>query len=382
MRSVRARGVILLALLLSTSAISVLKAANVSADQIQTRSLTLLTSTDGSTGGSTPSGVATYLANPNHQFKFTLPTAGTVGSIKFEYCTVAVQEACVAPTGMNAAAATYGSDTGSSVTGFSILAGATANSVIITRTAAAIAANANVVTTLNNVQNPSVANYTFFVRISSYASTNATGTAIDTGSVAASTSNPIILSGIMPESLIFCTGETIDLDPTTFLPLCSTATAGTIEFTTLFSTTATAFATSQMAASTNAGGGYTITVTGSTLMNGTTPIPNIAVAKTPSIGVSEFGMNLVRNQVATTPVGGDITPVSDADEFRAQALTGYDTPDTYKYVSGDSVADSGNTALGPTNSQRYTSTYMVNVAGNQLAGTYSTTLTYICTPTF
>ena len=71
-----------------------------------------------------------------------------------------------------------------------------------------------------------------------------------------------------------------------------------------------------------------------------------------------------------------------ADHRRAQALAGYNTTDIYKFVSGDAVANSGNDVLGPTNAQRYTATYMVNVAGNQLAGTYATTITYVCTPTF
>lgn len=369
----RVRGYSLITLVIASVAINVYGAITAQAAQITTRTLTLMTSNDGNTGGSTPGGTV------NHRFTFTLPTTQTLGSIKFEYCTIAVQEACVAPTGMNAAGASFGNETGSSITGFS-LASATANSVVISRTANST--SGNVAVQINNVQNPTPTNYTFYVRITSHATTNGTGAIGDSGSVAASTATQIILSGIMPESLVFCTGSTIGLNVTTLLPDCSTASTGLVNFTTLFSTTASAFATSQMAASTNASQGYTITVTGNTLMNGSTPIPNITTAKAPSIGVSEFGMNLVRNQIATTPVGEEITPISDAGDFRAQSLTGYNTTDTYKYVSGDAIANSGNSVLGPTNAQRYTATYMVNVAGNQLAGTYSTTLTYICTPTF
>lgn len=373
MRSVRVRGSLLIGLLFMATVGSVFSAATANAAQITSRSLTLLSSSDGLTGGSTPGGTV------NHKFTFTLPTSQTLGSIQFQYCTVAVQVACATPTGMNAATATFGNETGSTITGFS-LASATTNSVILKRTANTVSGAVTV--QINNVKNPTTANYTFYVRISSFASIDGTGTATDTGSVAASTANPIQLSGIMPESLVFCTGATIGINGTTSLPDCSTATAGTVSFTTLFSTTATAFATSQMAASTNAAGGYTITVNGSTLMNGTTPIPAITTAKAPSTGQSEFGMNLVQNQVSTTPVGNNITPVSNGNDFRAQALTGYNTTDTYKYVSGDAIANSGNGALGPSNTQLFTATYMVDVAGNQLAGNYSTTLTYICTPTF
>ena len=55
--------------------------------------------------------------------------------------------------------------------------------------------------------NPSVLG-TFFVRISTFNSFDATGSPIDRGTVAASTADPIELSGVMPESLVFCTGAT------------------------------------------------------------------------------------------------------------------------------------------------------------------------------
>jgi hypothetical protein len=45
-------------------------------------------------------------------------------------------------------------------------------------------------------------------------------------------------------------------------------------------------------------------------------------------------------------------------------------------------SDNGTGTGAPTDSQIFTSTYMVNVSGSQPAGSYTTTLTYICTPTF
>jgi hypothetical protein len=100
-------------------------------------------------------------------------------------------------------------------------------------------------------------------------------------------------------------------------------------------------------------------------------------------------MNLRANTTATSTVavGTDLTAASDGVNLKGQALGGYSTVDQFKFVSGDSVANSAydgasNNTLGPTNSQVYTASYAVNVAGNQLAGTYTTTLTYICTPTF
>lgn len=91
-------------------------------------------------------------------------------------------------------------------------------------------------------------------------STDTTGVVLHKETVAASTAEPIILDGTMPESLVFCTGETIGL--TSSVPDCGTATDGAISFNQLFSPIPTATATSQMAASTNAGSGYAITVNG------------------------------------------------------------------------------------------------------------------------
>lgn len=357
--------------LVFASSLSAYQAVNVDAAQITTRSLSLIAG-DGGDGGSLPGGTV------KHQFAFTIPSSDDVGSITFEYCTIAVQEACFGPTGLDSSTATFGGETGA--TGFSIQA-QTTNSVTLAR-ASASAATGAVSYTLDDVVNPTTPNETFFARISTYASLDGSGTAIDTGTVAASTANPIVLSGIMPESLIFCTGETISLNAG--IPDCSTATSGLISFNQLFSPTDTATATSQMAASTNALSGYSITVNGPTLTSGSATIPAMTAPALGTRGVSQFGMNLAVNTVLTsTPaVGAAITPVSDGVNLKAQPAADYATADTFKFASGEVVADSSNGGAGPTNSQLYTASYMANVAGNQLAGTYTTTLTYICTPTF
>ena len=375
MKATRVRGLLLITLLLTATLVSLFNSKSASADQITVRSLTLLASTDGKTGGSTPSGTAAYVSgsNPNHRFTFTIPTTGNVGSVKFEYCTAAVQVACVAPTGMSASGVTFGGESG--VTGFSIHgASTTANSVVITRTAVSVTGGTAATITLNNIQNPSTVG-TFFVRISTYVAIDATGSAVDTGSVAASTANAIPLQGFMPESLIFCTGTTVNAD-------CSTVTTGTINFTTLFSPSATSYATSQMAASTNAGGGYNITVNGNTLRSGTTNnIPAIASMKAPSTNTSEFGMNLMQNSGVAS--SANIAAASNGTSLTGQPLAGYSTTGQYKFTSGDSVANSASGGSpAPTNGQVYTVTYMVDVSGIQPAGTYTTTLTYICTATF
>ena len=322
----------------------------------------------------------------NHQFDFTIPAGGSVGSIRFEYCTTAADvgaAVCVAPTGMDATSATLGVENG--ITGMTIHT--SAGGFYLSRASATpIGANTTVSYTVNGIVNPNYGttvpdtNKTFFVRISAYSTLDASGTPVHRGTVAASTAEPIILDGIMPESLIFCTGETIGL--TASVPDCATATDGTISFNQLFSPTTTATATSQMAASTNAGSGYAITVNGPTLTSGSNTISPMAATGPSNHGISQFGLNLVANTVDSNAVGAEISPVSNTINYRGQAFSDYNAPDSFRFVSGETVANSGNAVLGGTDAQIYTVTYIANVPGSLPAGNYVTTLTYICTPTF
>lgn len=349
---------------------AVFQAEPANAAQITTRSLTLVAGA--SDGGAKVGGVV------NHLFNFTLPSNTTVGSIKFEYCTTASVATCVMPTGLVTTSATLSSQTG--LSGFTMV-NTTNGAPYITRTAAT--GTGAVSYQLNTITNPTTAGgTTFFVRISTYASTNATGGTTDTGSVAAATTNQITLTGTMPESLIFCAGATVST--TSSIPDCTTATAGSVTFNQLFSPTDTATATSQMAASTNANAGYAITVNGVTLTSGSNTIPAMAASTTGVRGTGQFGLNLKLNTTATSTVaiGAEVAASPNGTSLRGQASTGYNTVDNFKFVTGDVVARSDNTVAGPTNAQIFTVSYIVNVAGNQASGTYTSTLTYICTATF
>ncbi len=349
--------------------------------QLDSRSLTLQSNTAGTIGGSTPGGTV------NHEFKFTIPTGGNVGSIKFEYCTTAADapaQSCATPIGLTTTGAALGTSSG--VTGWSSVVTPDTHTVYVTRSAANVTASTVATIQVRNITNPSATNATFYARISTYVSTDTSGTAVDTGSVAASTATQILLSGIMPESLVFCAGKTITVN--TGVPDCSVATLADVKFDRLFSPSDTAVATSQMAASTNAKYGYVITVTGPTLTSGSNTITAMTSAGASTHGTAQFGMNLKANTTATTTpaTGAEVSLASDGTNLRGRALAGYNTVDTFKFVPApatpDPVADSAQGGAGPTNGQVYTTTYIVNVPGNQLPGTYTSTITYICTPTF
>jgi hypothetical protein len=373
--------VIAIGVLLFGMASAILMSRSVSAAQIVTRSLTLQAGvTD---GGSKPSGVV------NHFFAFTVPNAGaaSVGSIQFLYCTLAAGT-CTTPAGLSTTSATMGTQSGA--TGFT-LDTTTNGAPFITRTAASIGTNTALTYQLLAVTNPNATDCpanatapscTFFVRISTYASTNATGSPIDTGTVTASVNEQIILTGTMPESLVFCTGGTVTT--TSGVPDCATATSGAISFNQLFSPTDTATATSQMAASTNAGSGFNITINGPTLTSGTNTVTAMSASTTGVRGLSQFGLNLKANTTATsTPaIGIEVAPAPNGTNYKGQSTTGYNTVDNFKFGTTDIVANSSNGGAGGTDAQIFTVSYIVNVPGSQPAGTYTTTLTYICTPSF
>lgn len=389
-------------LLLFTLTLSLVPPGHAFATQIGTRKLTLIGV--GSDGGSKPGGTV------NHLFNFTLPSAGdaSVGSIKFQYCTTAAPVPngtdCIAPTGIDVNGVTLFSQGGA--TGFTgmdktnedddTLSNTPLNTVIIERASAqSVLANTAVSYQLNGVVNPTT-KATFYVRISTYLSIDGTGAATDTGTVAASTAEPIILNGTMPESLVFCTGGTIG--ESSNVPDCTTATSGAVDFDRLFSPQDTAQATSQMAASTNAGSGYNITVNGVTMTSGTNTINKIGTADYSRKGVSQFGMNLVENTDfcgVGCNLGANVTQ-DGGTLYNGEALTGYNTGGDnstvvgtgaqFQFNNGDSVADSlvgnGTPSTGASDAQIYTVSYIVNVPGSQPAGTYTTTLTYICTASY
>lgn len=345
--------------------------------ELQPRKITLEAGTD---PGSKPGGTVKYL------FNFTTATTGNVGSIDFKFCTSAsISASCTAPAGLDIHSATLSNQTGA--TGFSLHTPTVSNSeMYITRAASSIAASTAVSYEFSNVVNPTAANFSFYVFIKTFASTDTTGAATDSGAVAASTATQISLSGYMPESLVFCTGGTIN--NTGGVPDCSTASSGNITFNQDFSPVDTATASNQMAASTNADFGYSITVNGTTLTSGSNTVTAMTTTGTGDLGVrgtSQFGLNLRANTTTTsTPaVGADLAPASNGTNYNGEASTGYASVDHFRFVTGETVADSAFPGSGkPTDIQKYTVSYIVNVNGAQPVGTYTTTLTYICTPTF
>lgn len=337
------------------------------AAQITPRTLTLSSSSAASSNATT-----------TYTFNFTVPTTGTaIKSLAVDICTTA-SGTCTTPTGFSNSSSTLSSQPINlgAASGWTVNT-ATSGSLRIVDAANATNPSGAQTVVFGNVQNPTTANQSFYGRITTY-SDSAWATPVDTGVTAASTATQIVLTGTMPESLVFCVGGTVTGTD------CSTATSGAVTFSpSLFSSTGTSSATSQMVASTNAGSGYSITVNGNTLQSGANSITAMGASTTSVVGTKQFGLNLVAN---TTPsVGAAVNPAPNGTNLKGQAnsTTGYGTANNFKFVTGDSVAksDNGGTA-NPTDAQNFTVSYIANVSGSQPAGTYTTTLTYICTATF
>lgn len=296
-----------------------------------------------------------------HVISFTTATGASIGSIGFDFCTTA-GGACTVPTGLDTTGASLTAQSGA--TGFTLVS-TTNGAPYVTRAAVSLPALTAVSYTLSNVTNPTAVNTSFYVRITTYTGSDGATGPIDTGNVAASTAQPIQLTGVTPELLIFCVGTGIAGN-------CSTATGNTINFGD-FSPISTSDGVSQMQATTNAGAGYNITVTGTTLESGANSITALSSQTASAVGSAQFGLNLRAN---TTPtVGADPSTGSGAV---GTYTANYGTPNQYRFVSGDTVAQ----ASVPTNANTFTTSYVVNIPGLQAAGVYTTTMTYICTANF
>lgn len=91
-------------------------------------------------------------------------------------------------------------------------------------------------------------------------------------------------------------------------------------------------------------------------------------------GIEQFGINVVAN---TAPVATGANP--DNGQFgQGLAATNYNTPNTYRYVSGETIATAPKSS-GVTN---YTISYLVNVGSLTPGGQYTTSQTIVVTGTY
>ena len=345
----RAVSGILLALAIFYGGIYLLAAGRTYADINMNRSVVI------STG--VPSAVATHL------FKFDEATTSNIGSIVFEYCTNSPIrfDACTPPSGLNVNSTNLVSQTGN--TGFTIDgADTTANTIVLTRAVSPGALGPSSYL-FDNITNPSTPGESVFVRIWTHTSTDGSGPQIDGGAVAFAVQNTFNIGAFVPPFLKICVGITV-------APDCSAFSGDSLDLGELLSTKANA-GVSQFATATNDPSGYVIYALGTTMTSGNNIIPAETSPTASAPGSGQFGINLRANllpPVGQNPIGlGTATPTAN-----------YNIPDRFLFNSGDSIT----TADLPSNYNRMTVSYLVNIPKSQAAGIYSTTLTYVATVQF
>jgi hypothetical protein len=123
--------------------------------------------------------------------------------------------------------------------------------------------------------------------------------------------------------------------------------------------------------------GYIVQAIGAPPSNGVHTLAGMPVAAASSLGVEQFGMNLVANTSPAT-FGANPLQVPSVDFSYGSAGAGYDTANQYRYVSGDTIA----VATQSSGRADYTVSYIANISSTTPGGVYTGTQTLVCTGTY
>jgi hypothetical protein len=298
----------------------------------------------------------------DYTLTFTVDSASTLGSLKIMVCNNSPidTDPCDLPSSLDFTNATLASQTG--LTDFSLFVAAT-NQLVLSRTPTVIAAPMTISLVFHNVVNPSPPG-SYYMRLSTYASNNATGPETNFGGLAFGITNNLQISSYVPPYLIFCAGVTIPAFD------CASASGDYVNFGGLNSSRSDQ-AASQLMVATNAGNGYVIQVYGTTMTSGNNVIPAITNGAGSQPGTSQFGLNLRAN---TSPaIGADPTGPGSG-----QPTANYNNPNHFQFVSSDTIVNS----ITADNFRKYTVSYLLNASPSQPGGVYVSTLTYVCAGSF
>jgi hypothetical protein len=310
------------------------------------------------------------VVNPNPgvttdlKISFTYATPDPIGSIEVLFCLSPIpDDPCTKPIGLDASNVTLESQAGE--TGYTI-SFRSANRIVLTRTPSVTSSTPSSYR-FDGFINPTNNQRSYAARLSTHLSTDASDPPpyVNLGSVLQQTTNGVDLATQVPPILIFCLGGQVSLD-------CTTTDDNYYTDMGNLSSTQTLTASSQMAAATNATGGFVITANGPTMQAGTNVINSLSTPQPSVKGTSQFGINLRAND--DPEVGGD----SDGSWANASPSPDYDIPNHFKYIDGDTIASS----VGVNLQHRFTVSYIVNASESLRPGVYTTSLTYICSGRF
>ncbi len=111
--------------------------------------------------------------------------------------------------------------------------------------------------------------------------------------------------------------------------------------------------------------------------NGAVTLANLTTQTASSVGTEQFGINLVANTSPSTFVANP-SQAPDNTFAYGTAATGYNTPNLYKYVAGDTIATSTK-GIGRTD---YTISYLANASPISRGGEYTVDHVLVVVATF
>lgn len=141
------------------------------------------------------------------------------------------------------------------------------------------------------------------------------------------------------------------------------------------STTATGTATFSVLNYTSSG--YIVQIIGSTPKTGSYSLAAMSSNAASSTGTEQFGINLVANTSPST-FGSNPVQVPSSSFSYGVAATNYNTANSYRYVSGETIAKATKTS-GETD---YTISYIVNVSSTTAGGSYTGNEVLVCVGTY
>lgn len=170
--------------------------------------------------------------------------------------------------------------------------------------------------------------------------------------------------------------RTLAGSPTDAEPMLEFIVAGANDDHGILSPSSTATGSTDIWVRTYNSSGYIMQVTGAPPGQAVHTLPGLTSPSTSQTNVEQFGVNLVGN---TTPkIGANPVQVPDETFSYGVPTADYSTPNMFKYVPGDIVAQSV-TATGETH---YTLSYIMNVSHLTPAGRYAANVSVVVSAKF
>lgn len=123
--------------------------------------------------------------------------------------------------------------------------------------------------------------------------------------------------------------------------------------------------------------GYIVQVIGAPPNNGAHTLTALTSPTASIVGTEQFGMNLVANTAPST-FGANPVHVPDSSFAFGVASSGYNTANSYKFVSGNTIASAPKSSGKTT----FTASFIANVSNNTPGGSYSGAQTFVVTGTY